>query len=118
MDLKKGLIVQDEADQSNPVRPAELMAIAQLKTYSDCACTHDSGIRNMASDDCSKCQGQNHIFKSLTQAFLPSMKRSPAIDRKIAEFLDNMLMGDLLTDVVKESADKYSLQENTQLLNV
>ena len=45
---------------------------------------------------------QSTLVDSLTQAFTTSKVTSPAIEGKIAELIDNMLIGGLLAKMVKE----------------
>ena len=54
----------------------------------------------------------------LTQAFISNKKKSPAIEGKIAELVDNILVGGLATETVKERADKYPPPENMKYLSV
>ena len=123
-DLKEDLLLQDDAAGPNPDRPADSLDITQITAVVN-DCTRDSGANtnasnNMASDtrSDSEPQGHNSIVDSLTQAYLPNTKTSPAIEGKIATLVDNMLTGGLSTDTVKESADKYSPPENVKRLNV
>ena len=110
-DLKEGIFLQDDAAG---------LDITQITAVVN-DCTRDSGANtnasnNMASDtrSDSEPQGHNSIVDSLTQAYLPNTKTSPAIEAKIATLVDNMLTGGLSTDTVKESADKYSPPENVK----
>ena len=107
-DLKEDLLLQDEADEPKPDRTAESLNIAQLTAIEN-DCKRYSGAKNRAYDNRSdpKSQGQNTIVESLTLAYLPNMKKSPAIEGKIAELIDNMLTGGISSDTVKETADKY-----------
>ena len=123
-DLKEDLLLQDDAAGPNSDRPADSLDITQITAVVN-DCTRDSGANtnatnNMASDtrSDSEPQGHNSIVDSLTQAYLPNTKTSPAIEGKIATLVDNMLTGGLSTDTVKESADKYSPPENVKRLNV
>lgn len=43
----------------------------------------------------------NHFLGSLTQALLPNIKKSPAIEEKIADHVNNILTGKLSQDSVK-----------------
>ena len=123
-DLKEDLLLQDDAAGPNLDRPADSLDITQI-TAVVTDCTRDSGANtnatnNMASDTRSDSEPQGHksIVDSMTQAYLPNTKTSPAIEGKIATLVDNMLTGGLSTDTVKESADKNSPPENVKRLNV
>ena len=61
---------------------------------------------------------QNALIDSLTQAFTPNKAKSPAIEGKLAELVDNMLIGGLSTETVKERAEKHSPPENCKYLSV
>ena len=49
----------------------------------------------------------NHFLDSLTQALLPNIKKSPAIEEKIAGLVNNILTGKLSQDSVKERGERY-----------
>ena len=123
-DLKEDLLLQDDVAGPNLDRPADSLDITQIAAVVN-DCTRDSGANtnatnNMASDTRSDSEPQGHksIVDSMTQAYLPNTKTSPAIEGKIATLVDNMLTGGLSTDTVKESADKNSPPENVKRLNV
>ena len=112
-DLNEDLLLQDDADEPKPDRTAESLNIAQLTAIvNDCKCY--SGAKNMAYDNRSdsKSLGQKTITERLTLGYLPNTKKSPTIEGKIAELIDNMLTGGMSSDTVKVSADKYSSPEN------
>ena len=58
------------------------------------------------------------MVDSLTQAFTTSKVTSPAIEGKIAELIDNMLIGELSAETVKERVKKHPLPENCKFLAV
>ena len=61
---------------------------------------------------------QISLIDSQTQAFTSSKKTSSAIAGKIAKLVDNMLVGGLTTETVKERAEKHSPPENCKNLSV
>ena len=70
------------------------------------------------SAPCSDSGLQNDILESLTQAFVQSKEKSPAIAEKIAELIDNIATGGLSSETVKERADKYPSPENCKFLSI
>ena len=70
------------------------------------------------SAPCSDSGLQNDILESLTQAFVQSKEKSPAIAEKIAELIDNMATGGLSSETVKERADKCPSPENCKFLSI
>jgi hypothetical protein len=61
---------------------------------------------------------QSELLESLTQAFIPNVKKSPAIESKIAQLVENMLTGGLSPDTVKERVEKYSPPANCEYLTL
>ena len=61
---------------------------------------------------------QSALVDSLTQAFTTSKVTSPAIEGKIAELIDNMLIGGLSAETVKERVEKHPPPENCKFLAV
>ncbi|PFX15682.1 hypothetical protein AWC38_SpisGene20092 [Stylophora pistillata] len=61
---------------------------------------------------------QSVLVDSLTQAFTTSKVTSPAIEGKIAELIDNMLIGGLSAETVKERVEKHPPPENCKFLAV
>ncbi|CAH3173208.1 unnamed protein product [Porites lobata] len=61
---------------------------------------------------------QSALVESLTQAFTKSKVTSPAIEGKIAELIDNMLIGGLSAETVKERVEKHPPLENCKFLAV
>ena len=55
---------------------------------------------------------QSALVDSLTQALTTSKVTSPAIEGKIAELIDNMLIGELSAETVKERVEKHPPPEN------
>ena len=58
------------------------------------------------------------MVDSLTQAFTTSKATSPAIEGKIAKLIDNMLIGELSAETVKERVKKHPPPENCKFLAV
>lgn len=54
---------------------------------------------------------QNDVLESLTQAFVQTNDKSPAITEKVASLIDNMASGGLSPETVKERVDKYPTPE-------
>ena len=61
---------------------------------------------------------QSEFLESLTQTFIPYIQKSPAIESKIAQLVDNMLTGDLSSETVKEQVEKYPPPANCEYLLV
>ena len=61
---------------------------------------------------------QSALVDSLTQAFTTSKVTSPAIEGKNAELIDNMLIGGLSAETVKERVEKHPPPENCKFLAV
>lgn len=97
-DLKEDLLLQDDAAGPNPDRPADSLDITQITAVVN-DCTRDSGAQThqttwlLTLAPTRSSQGHNSIVDSLTQAYLPNTKTSPAIEGKIATLVDNMLTG-------------------------
>ena len=73
----------------------------------------DFGVaKKSASSDSEK---QNDVLESLTQAFVQTKDKSPAITEKVASLIDNMASG-LSPETVKERVDKYPPPENCKFL--
>ena len=65
---------------------------------------------------CSDSEKQNDVLESLTQAFLQTKDKSPAITEKVASLIYNMAFGGLSPETVKERVDKYPPLENSKFL--
>ena len=57
---------------------------------------------------------QSALVDSLTQAFTTSKVTSPAIEGKIAELIDNMLIRGLSAETAKERMEKHPPPENSK----
>ena len=117
-DLKEDLLLQDDTpdeEQNLDEQPDSGDITAVVNN-----CTLDLSKRNVASDGHSdlEAQSQISIVKSLTKAYQPNMKKSSAIERKIAELSNTLLTGGLLADTAKESAEKDMPLENIKFLSV
>ena len=66
---------------------------------------------------CPDSGSQDDILDSLTQAFVQSKEKSPAIAEKIAGLIDNMATGGLSPETVKERVEKYHPPENCKFLS-
>ena len=74
--------------------------------------------RNTTSVKSLESGSQSALVDSLTQAFTTSKVTSPAIEGKIAELIDNMLIGGLSAETVKERVEKHPPPENCKFLAV
>ena len=74
----------------------------------------DSGVTKKSA--CSHSEKQNDVLESLTQAFVQTKDKSPAITEKFASLIDNMASGGLSPETVKERVDKYPPPENCKFL--
>ena len=74
----------------------------------------DSGVTKKSA--CSDSEKQNDVLESLTQAFVQTNDKSPAITEKFASLIDNMASGGLSPETVKERVDKYPPPENCKFL--
>ena len=108
----------DDDTEDNPTlddnkRDNELDIAATLDHVLD-----SSDINNTASVKSPESGSQSALVESLTQAFTKSKVTSPAIDGKIAELIDNMLIGGLSAKTVKERVEKHPPPENCKFLAV
>ena len=60
---------------------------------------------------------QNDFVESLTQAFMPNIKKSPSIDEKNAKLIDSMLTADS-PETVTERVEKYPAPENCEYVSL
>jgi hypothetical protein len=56
------------------------------------------------------------VIDSLTQAYLANPKQSPSVETKIASFIEQVLTGELSSDMLKETGEKYPPPDNCQHL--
>ena len=61
---------------------------------------------------------QSSVVDSLTQAFTPQKATSPPIEGQIAELINNMLVGGLSAEMVKDRVEKHPPPENCENLSV
>ena len=85
-------------------------------------CTLDTSTNNMVSTNTTselssnpESRNQTSLVDSLTQAIYESTKKSPAIEGKITELIENAFTGGISADTVKEGAVKYPFPENINL---
>ena len=57
-------------------------------------------------------------MESLTQAFVPNVQKSPPIESKVAQLVDNMLTGELSPATVQERVKKYPPPANCEYLTL
>ena len=108
----------DEDTEDNPAleddrRDNELDIAATLDHVLD-----SSDINNTTSVKSPESGSQSALLESLTQAFTKSKLTSPAIEGKIAELIDNMLIGGLSVETVKERVEKHPPPDNCKFLAV
>ena len=56
------------------------------------------------------------VIDSLAQAYLVNPKQSPPVETKIASFIEQVLTGELSSDMLKETGEKYPPPDNCQHL--
>ncbi|CAB4032568.1 Hypothetical predicted protein [Paramuricea clavata] len=56
------------------------------------------------------------VIDSLTRAYLANPKQSPPVETKIASFIEQVLRGELSSDMLKETGEKYPPPDNCQHL--
>ena len=95
---------EDESNTSN----TQLNVSAMLNNVLD---PSDSGMAKKSA--CSASEKQN---ESMTQAFVQTKDKSPAITEKVAGLIDKMASGGLSPETVKERVDKYPPPENCKFL--
>jgi hypothetical protein len=52
------------------------------------------------------------VIDSLTQAYLSNPKQSPHVETKIASFIEQVLTGELSSDMLKDTGEKYQPPDN------
>ena len=67
---------------------------------------------------CSDLGKQNDVLESLTQAFVQTKDKSPAITEKVVSLIDDMASGGLSPETVRERVDKYPPPENCKFMHV
>ena len=66
------------------------------------------------SEQSSDTEPKLDLLESLTQAYIPSQKKSPAVAEKIAALINSILSGKLSPEVAKERGGKYFPPENCE----
>ena len=59
---------------------------------------------------------EDDVIDSLTQAYLPHSRQSPPVEAKIASFLEQSLTGELCSDMLTETGEKYPPPDNCKNL--
>ena len=88
---------------------------AALTDVLDPSDTHTSTTAAAKPASCPDSGSQDDILESLTQAFVQTKEKSPAIS--IAGLIDNMVTGGLSPNTIKERAEKYPPPENCKFLS-
>ncbi|XP_028417149.1 uncharacterized protein LOC114541424 [Dendronephthya gigantea] len=110
--------VDEEQIESDIVIDASLDINNTLANVLDTTCVATSD-KDMSQDSVAPDSGpQSEFLESLTQAFIPTAQKSPAIESKIAQLIDNMLIGDLSPATVQERVDKYPPPANCEYLTL
>ena len=68
------------------------------------------------TDQSSDPEPKSDLLESLTQAYIPSQKKSPAVAEMIAELINSILSGKLSPEVAKERGEKYLPPDNCELV--
>ena len=114
--LKEDILLRTDSDQEAEEEDlnssnTQLNISAMLNNVLD---PSDSGVVKKSA--CSDSEKQNDVLESLTQAFVQTKDKSPAITEKVASLIDNMASGGLSPETVKERVDKYPPPENCKFL--
>lgn len=72
----------------------------------------EDGAIQPPGQESSDTEPKTDLLDSLTQAFISSEKKSPAIASKIADLIDSVLSGNLSAETAKERGEKYLPPEN------
>jgi hypothetical protein len=106
---------EDDSDSEKQDSSLDLSAILNecLLDPSKNTCTTQQTPQDRSDSEQEK---QNDLVDSLTQAYITNTTKSPAIQGKIAELIDDMLTGGLSIETIKTNADKYPAPENCKLL--
>ena len=72
----------------------------------------ENGAIQPPGQESSDTEPKTDLLDSLTQAFISSEKKSPAIASKIADLIDSLLSGNLSAETAKERGEKYLPPEN------
>ena len=114
--LKEDILLRSDSDEEaeeedSNTSNTQLNISAMLNNVLD---PSDSGVaKKSAGSDSDK---QNDVLESLTQAFVQTKDKSPAITEKVASLIDNMASGGLSPETVTERVDKYPPPENCKFL--
>ena len=114
--LKEDILIRPDSDEEadeneSNTSNTQLNVSAMLNNVLD---PSDSGTAKKSA--CSNSEKQNDVLESLTQAFVQTKYKSPAITEKVASLIDNMASGGLSPETVKERIDKYPPPENCKFL--
>ena len=114
--LKEDILLRTDSDEEAEEEDlstsnTQLNISAMLNNVLD---PSDSGVAKKSA--CSDSEKQNDVLESLTQAFVQTKDKSPAITEKVASLIDNMASGGLSPETVKERVDKYPPLENCKFL--
>ena len=120
--LKEDIILRadsDEGEESEGDKSDTVDINAVVNGMLDSSDSHTNPGTNAAKKtaSCPDSGSQDDILDSLTQAFVQSKEKSPAIAEKIAGLIDNMATGGLSPETVKERVEKYHVPpENCKFL--
>ena len=115
--LKEDLLRTDSDEDGEAVQSLNdsVDLNASLTDVLDPSDTHTSTTAAAKPASCPDSGSQDDILESLTQAFLQTKEKSPAIG--IAGLIDNMVTGGLSPNTIKERVEKYPPPENCKFLS-
>ena len=117
--LKEHLLLGTDSDEDGEAVQSLNDSVdlnAALTDVLDPSDTHTSTTVAAKPASCPDSGSQDDILESLTQAFVQTKEKSPAIE-KIAGLIDNMVTGGLSPNTIKERVEKYPPPENCQFLS-
>lgn len=118
--LKEDLLLRTDSDEDGEAAQSLNDSVdlnAALTDVLDPSDTHTSTTAAAKPASCPDSGSQDDILESLTQAFVQTKEKSPAIAEKIAGLIDNMVTGGLSPNTIKERVEKYPPPENCKFLS-
>ena len=118
--LKEDLLLRTDSDEDGEAVQSLNDSVdlnAALTDVLDPSDTHTSTTAAAKPSSCPDSGSQDDILKSLTQAFVQTKEKSPAIAEKIAGLIDNMVTGGLSPNTIKERVEKYPPPEIYKFLS-
>ncbi|CAH3040412.1 unnamed protein product, partial [Porites lobata] len=118
--LKEDLLLGTDSDEDGEAVQSLNDSVdlnAALTDVLDPSDTHTSTTVAAKPASCPDSGSQDDILESLTQAFVQTKEKSPAIAEKNAGLIDNMVTGGLSPNTIKERVEKYPPPENCKFLS-